>query len=52
MIKLIFGLTLTFKTENRQLVTAFNQVVLQNIKRFFEGAHLDAKHFFNFIFRL
>ena len=34
---------LTLKTENAPFLTALNQVVLQNIKRYFEEAHLDAK---------
>ena len=33
----------TLKTENTQFFIANNQVVLLNIKRSFEKAHLDAK---------
>ena len=34
---------MSLKTENTQFLTALNQVVLQDIKKSFEGAHLDAK---------
>ena len=43
MINLIFGKKLTLKTENAHFLTAPNQVALQDIKKSFEEAHLDAK---------
>ena len=43
MIKLIFAKRLILKTENTHFLTAPNQVVLQDIKKFFKEAHLDAK---------
>ena len=43
MIKLIFGLKMTSKTENTQFEAALNQVVLQDIKKSFTEAHFDAK---------
>ena len=47
-IKLIFGLKkFTLKTENINILTSLPQVVLQDIKRSFEGAHWDAKNYGN-----
>ena len=40
---LTFGLKIVLKTENTQFLTALNQVVLQDIKKSFEEAHLVAK---------
>ena len=39
---------LTLKIENAHFLTAPNQVVLQDIKKSFEEAHLDAKNVLNF----
>ena len=43
MIKLIFVLNSDIKIENIQFLTPLNQVVLQDIKKSLEEAHLDAK---------
>ena len=43
MIKFILGSKLTLKTENLESLTTQNQVLLQDIKKSFEGVHLDAK---------
>ena len=43
MIKLIFGLKMSLKTENTQFLTALNQIVLQDIKKHFEDAQCDEK---------
>ena len=36
---------MTLKTENGQFLTVLNQVVLQDIKTFFEDAHLNAQFY-------
>ena len=43
MIKLIFDQEMTAKIENIPFLTALNQVILQDIKKSFEKAHLNAK---------
>ena len=48
MIRLMFGLKdINFKNENAQFLLASNQVVLQEIKKSFEEAHLGAKNYWN-----
>ena len=38
---------MSLKTENTQFLTALNQVVLQDIKKIFEGNNWDANNYWN-----
>ena len=44
MIKLIFGPDIELKPEKTQFLSAFNQVVSQDIKRSFEEVHLNIRN--------